>query len=307
MPPAKDYYKILGVKKGDDDAAIKKAYRKLAREYHPDKNPDDPNAEARFKEVQEAYDILSDPKKRRQYDMFGQNPFGGQGGFRDFTSRGGSQYYRAPDGSYVRVDGDGLGDMFGGEGFGGFGDIFSRFFGGQQDEQPSAPGEQELSIKLPFKTALNGGKVRVRLPSGKDVRLTIPKGVRAGYRVRLKGGGASGNSNVIVVFEIEDDIRFKRVADDLYMSVEISPFEAMLGTSRNLKNAYGRTIKVTIPAGTQPGAVLRLRGQGIELEDSTKGDLYVEVAIAIPTNLTDQQKEALRKAARQAGFDPTAE
>lgn len=298
----KDYYKILGVSKGDDAAAIKKAYRKLAREYHPDRNPDDPNAEARFKEIQEAYEVLGDPKKRREYDTYGKNPFAGQGGFR---SQGGSRYYQAPDGSFHRMDRDDFGGSFGGEGLGGFGDLFNRFFGGGQAEEFRQPAETELSVKLPFRTALYGGKVRVRLPDGKDVRITVPKGVREGYRVRLKGGDG-GEQNVIVVFEIEDDSHFRRVGDDLYTTADISPFDAMLGTSLNIKTAYGDTVKASVPAGTQPGETLRLRGQGIQLSDGTRGDLYVEIAVSIPENLSREQKAALRRVVREAGLDAAA-
>jgi DnaJ-class molecular chaperone len=300
----KDHYKTLGVAEGDDAAAIKKAYRRLAREHHPDRNPDNPDAEAKFKEIQEAYEVLSDPKKRKEYDTFRRNPFGNRRGAGGFTSQGGSRYYRAPDGSFVRVDGDPAGDPFGGETFGGLGDIFSRFFGGDAPESPARKREREVSVKLPFRTALNGGKVRVNL-DGKDVRINVPKGVRDGYRVRLKGRG-EGRGSVIVVFEIEDDPSFRRIGDDLYTTVEISPFDAMLGASRTIRNAYGDTIKVTFPSGTQPGERLRLRGQGIELDDGTKGDLYVEIAIAVPKSLSREQKEAIRRAARDAGFEPSA-
>lgn len=297
----KDFYEILGVKETADTAAIKKAYRGLARKYHPDKNPDDKNAEQRFKEVQEAYEILSDSEKRKKYDAMRKNPFGSSGSFDDFFSTGGgSRFYRAPDGSYVRTEFGGetghAEDPFGDEGLG---DIFSRFFGGGQAQEWRGPRGRtkptETTAQLSFEQSLTGGKLKVTLPDGERVNLSIPKGVRDGFKVRLKGRGVptgSGRGDLFVTFRVKESVRFRRVADDLYTTVTITAVEAMLGHTQNIENAYGETVKLSIPAGIQPGEKLRLRGQGVRTAEG-KGDLYVEIKVSIPRNLSEEQRRAL--------------
>jgi len=291
----KDFYEILGIAESADSAAVKKAYRALARKYHPDKNPDDKAAEQKFKEVQEAYEILSDSKKRKQYDAMRKNPFGA-GSFEDFFStRGGSGFRRAPDGTYVRTERGG--DMEDPFGDGGIGEIFSRFFGGAGPESAGGvhrrPVSSETTIQLSFEQALKGGKANVKLPEGDKVSLAIPKGVRDGYKVRLKGRGASGRKgDLFVTFSVKESDRFRRVADDLYTTVTVDAVDAMLGYATNVENAYGETVKLSIPAGIQAGEKLRLRGQGVRTNDG-KGDLYVEIRVSIPKALTADQKQAL--------------
>lgn len=315
MAEVKDYYKALGVKEKASAEEIKKAYRKLAREYHPDRNPDKPHAEERFKEIQEAYDVLSDPEKRKQYDVMRKNPFGAFGGFD--TSRGG-RYYRAPDGTYVRFDqpgGDGGGFDLGDLG-GSFSDLFSRFFGGAAEprEDPftqarrnraHAGRDVQTKVHLTFEQALQGGKTEVVLPDGTRVRLTIPRGVRPGFKVRLRGQGEADpggeRGDLYVTFEVESNPEFRREGNDLLTTVTVNAFEAMLGTKRGISNAYGQQIKLTIPAGTQPGDRLRLREQGVVTDHGT-GDLYVEIAVSIPRNLTPEQQEILRKVAKEGGL-----
>lgn len=305
MPELKDYYKILGISEDASADAIKKAYRKLARTYHPDRNPDDAAAEERFKEIQEAHEILGDPKKRKEYDTMRKNPFGAFGGFQ---TSGGSQFYQRPDGTYIRFEQGGAPGDFGDGGFGGFGDLFSRFFGGEA-EAPPRPGprrrpargqDAEVRVTLSFKEALEGGKAEVTLPTGERVRVPYPRGVTSGFKVRLKGKGyplpGSQPGHAYVTFDVSPHPDFRREGDDLYTTATISVFEALLGTSRSVTNAYGGRVKVPISAGTQPGSTLRLRGQGVQTESGT-GDLYVEVKITIPENLTAEQEEAVREAA----------
>jgi DnaJ-class molecular chaperone len=292
----KDFYEVLGVDEKADATAIKKAYRSLARKYHPDKNPDDKSAEQRFKEVQEAYEILSDADKRKKYDAMRRNPFG-SGSFEDlFSTRGGSRFHRAPDGTYVRTEfGDGGDDPFGD---GGIGEIFSRFFGGQPERahRPQRPSKMESTINLTFEQALKGGKAKVTLPDGERVNLQIPKGVRDGFRVRLKGRGtpnrAGKRGDLFVTFRVKENARFRRVADDIYTTATVTAIDAMLGHTRNIDNAYGETVKLRVPAGIQPGEKLRLRGQGVRTDEGT-GDMYVEIQVSIPRNLTKAQQEAL--------------
>ena len=305
MPQLKNYYDILGVNEKAGAEEIKKVYRKLAQKYHPDRNPDKPDAEERFKEVQEAYSVLSDAKKRKQYDRMRKNPFGNFGGF---TANNGDRVYQRPDGTYVRFsnnEGD-ISDIFG-DAVGGIGDFFSRIFGGEApnaDQARQSPNTK-TTVRLSFDQALRGGKTTIRLPDGKTVRLTIPKGVHDGFKIRLKGRGRPGadgkRGNVYVTFKVEPHPRFRRKDNDLYVTETISAIEAMLGTTRHLTNLFGKRIKVPIHAGTQPGARLRLKGQGVQT-DQGAGDLYVEVEVIIPENLTEAQRDALRKAAKKAGL-----
>ncbi len=297
----KDYYKILGVAEGADAEVVKRAYRKLARTYHPDKNPGDPSAEDRFKEIQEAYEVLSDDKKRRQYDAMRNNPFGGIGDF--FTTQRGHQYQRRPDGTYVFTDADEDDSGFFGEGIG---DFFGRFFGGESEAEAGARGSNnvETTFRISFDQALRGEKTAVRLPDGRTVRLKIPKGVQSGYKVRLQGQGKPGptgqKGHLYVTFEVTEHPRFRRVKDDLYITETIHAVEAMLGTSRNITNAYGETIKLRVPPGIQPNEKLRLRGQGVRTDEGT-GDLYVEIEVVIPRNISDADRKALREWAKEAG------
>ena len=306
MPSVKDYYKILGV--GEDASAdeIKKAYRKLAREHHPDKNPDKPEAEERFKAIQEAYSVLSDNQKRKEYDARRRNPFGA---FGDGFGRGGGQYRRSPGQEYVHVD---FGDAPFGDAGGGFGDIFGRVFGGQpQQQDPRRRARKQrgrdltTKLNLSFDQALEGGKTEVTLPDGTVVRLDIPKGVQSGFKIRLRGRGGESptgeRGDLYVTFEVADHPRFRRDGDDLHTTVRVSVFDAMFGAKRSVRTPYGKQIKVTIPKGAQAGDRLRLRELGVETEKET-GDLYVEIDITIPKDLTDEQQSILRAAAEKAGL-----
>lgn len=310
MPAVKDYYQVLGVSEDASADEIKKAYRNLAREHHPDKNPDKPDAEEKFKEIQEAYSVVGDETKRREYDARRKNPFGG---FGDGFGSGG-RTYRSPDGSYVRFDMEGApfegGSPF--DDFEGFGDIFSRFFRGGQQEPGSSRGRRaargrdiETTMNLSFEHALRGGKTEVDLPDGTRVRIDIPKGVDSGYRIRLKGRGAEGpggqRGDLYVTFQVAPHARFRREGDDLFVTLKVNVFDAMFGAKRSLRTPYGKQIKVTIPKGSQPGSRLRLRGQGVETE-SGRGDLYVEIAVTIPKNLTPEQEQMLKQAAEASGL-----
>ena len=310
MPQTKDLYDTLGV---DEDASkdeIKKAYRKLARKHHPDRNPDDPNAEEKFKEIQKAYSILSDEEKRQQYDA--QRRFGGGGGFGGGRGFGG----QSAGGPEIRFE---QGGSFGGGG--GLGDIFESFFGGrgggatrgqdpfrqqrgQQRRRQQAGGRDiETKLRLSFQEALEGGRKKVELPTGESVRLKIPQGVRDGTKIRLRDRGQAGptgqRGDLYVIFEVGEHPRFRRKGDDIYLTESVGVFEAMFGTERRIPTPYGQRIKVTIPEGTQPGEKLRLRAQGVKTDDG-QGDLYVEVDVDIPEGLTEDQRERLQKAAEEA-------
>ena len=308
MPQTKDYYDILGVDEGASAKEIKKAYRDLARKYHPDRNPDKPNAEDRFKEIQEAYSVLSDEEKRDQYDA--RRRFGGFGG-QGFGQNGG----RAPGGGFdVRFE-QGRAD----EGFGGFGDIFNSFFGGSdsrgggqtrspfgQQQRRTKGNDVETTLRISFDDALRGGKREVTLPDGETIRIDIPKGVRSGFKIRLRGRGERGprgeRGDLYVTFKVGDHPRFRRKGDDIYVTEAVSAIEAMLGTERRIPTPYGQRIKITIPPGTQPGEKLRLRKQGVRSGSGTPGDLYVEIDVTIPDDLSEEQRKTLQAAAKKANL-----
>ena len=320
MPPP-DYYATLGV---DEDASakeIKKAYRALAQEYHPDRNAGDTAAEERFKEVQEAYDTLGDTTKRTAYDRARRDPFGGRfegNPFEGFAGGPGGEgrYYRAPDGTYVRVDTTGAGpggmggdrDDFVFGGGGGLGSIFDQFFGGNGGGEPSYRGgrDVEATLRLAFDEALAGGPREFQTPSGETVRVTVPRGVRDGFKIKLAGrgeaapGGRGEAGDLFVTFQVMPSARFRRDGDDLTTTVTITAIEALLGTTREVETASGKTVRLTIKPGTQPGARLRVRGQGVASDRGT-GDLYVEVDVTGPT-LSESAAEGLRAWAEGEGL-----
>ncbi len=308
MAALKDYYRVLGVKEDAGKAEIKKVFRKLAREFHPDRNQDKPGAEERFKEVQEAYEVLSNDANRRKYDRVRKNPFGG--GFEGmFTSGRGEQFYQTPDGTFVRVDDPGGRGGYRSEGhLGGLGDIFSQFFGSgeptQQEKGRRSATDTKRTVRLSFKRMLTGGKVRIEV-GGKKIQVPFPKGVHDGYRVRVPGKGRVGPDgrpgDLYVTFRVTEHHDFERTGNDIHTRVSISAMDAILGVYRSVNSPYGKKIKLRLPAGVQPGEVLRVRGQGIETEKG-KGNLLVHVQVEIPTNLTKEQRETLELAAKAAGI-----
>ncbi len=320
MPQTKDLYDVLGVDEDASQEEIKKTYRKLARKHHPDRNPDDPDAEEKFKEIQKAYSVLSDEEKREQYDAqrrFGGGGFGqgGRGGGRGAWGRAGQ------GGPEIRFEQGGFDEAFRGQGGGGgFGDIFESFFGGrsggqqtrgrdpfrqqqQRQRRPQGGQDVETTLQLSFREALEGGRKRVELPSGESIRLKIPKGVRDGFKIRLKGRGRAGpmaqRGDLYVTFEVGEHPRFDRKGDDVHLTEPIGLFDAVLGTEIRVPTPYGQRLKLSVPPGTQPGEKMRLKGQGVKTDDG-QGDLYVEIDVDIPKNLSRRQRNILREAADEA-------
>lgn len=293
MTQITDYYRTLGVGEEAKADEIKRAYRRLAREHHPDRNPGNPDAEDRFKAVQEAYAVLSDVEKRRHYDRARRNPFVQA---HPFAGVGGNGHaYDAP--------GSGpLSDLFRRAEAFDAGGLFDEVFG---PARASRGRDVELQVPLSFEQALHGGKTDVHLPEGDTVVLPIPQGVRSGVKLRLKGRGRPGPTgepgDLYVVFRVEPSARFRREGDDLHLVETITVMEAVLGTTRAIANAYGKTVKVQMPPGTQPGERLRLRGQGVQTKEHV-GDLYVEVHVAIPRHLTEEQRAGLERCARDLGI-----
>ena len=292
----KDYYQVLGVQRSASADEIRTAYRKLAMKYHPDRNPGDKQAEDKFKEANEAYQVLSDSQKRARYDQLGsaysswQNRGAPGGGF-DW-----GQWTTGQPGGSGQVNFD---DFFGGAG--GFSDFFSAIFGGMPSggatsgmgSRMARQNEQPVSISLQEAYA---GTSRILEGGGKRVTIRIPAGVKTGSKVRA-AGVASDGSDVYLKINIEKDANFERKDDDLHTSVTVDVFTAMLGGEAEVHTLGGK-IRLTIPAGTQPEQLIRLGGRGMPKVKSpeTKGDLYVRVKVLIPKNLSAEQKELLAQA-----------
>src|SRR5690606_2111698 len=285
----KDYYELLGVNEYAQPEEVKRAYRKHAHICHPDRNPGAPVAAERFKGVLEAYEVLSDPVRRQQYDLLRRAPLNAFG--------------RLPtSAAFGRVDGHIAEDNVLGGLFGRLVDEYRQAL----DETHRRPSEHfDTQVRLTFDQALRGGKTVLTLPDGRTVHVTVPKGVRDGLTIRLKGKGpradATRRGDLYVTFRVTPDPRFRREGEHLHVTETISALEATLGTTRSITNAYGRTIKLPVPAGTQPGERLRLRGQGVATCKHA-GDLFVEIAVSVPRELTEEQRARLRRAAAEAGL-----
>lgn len=289
----KDYYKILGVDRKASEDDIRKAYRKLAKQYHPDYNPKDKGAEDRFKEINEAYEVLSDSKKRSHYDRLGSDYSQWQRrGTGDFDW---SRYGGAPGGT--RVNMDDLNDMFGGAG--GFSDFFQTIFGMSGRGTGRAPQpqgyQQELDITL--EEAYKGTTRRIQT-DGREKLVRIPAGVRTGSKVRVAGAGPNG-LDLYLILGVQEDRRFERDGNDLRTTATIDVFTAILGGEAEVETMEG-PVKLNIPAGTQPEQVFRLAGRGMtHLKDpKQKGDLFVKVKVQIPKYLSSKQRELLDEASR---------
>ena len=293
----KDYYKILGVDRKASEDEIRKAYRKLAKQYHPDYNPNDKQAEDRFKDINEAYEVLSDAKKRSTYDRLGNDysQWQRRGNPGDFDW---GQYGSGFPGG-TRVNMDDLNDLFGGGGIGGFSDFFQTIFGGggvRTSSRPQTQGyQQELQITL---EEAYRGTMRLIQSDGREKQVRIPAGVRTGSKVRVPGVGPQGLDLYLIV-EVTDDPRFERRGNDLHTTATVNVFTAALGGEAVVDTFEGK-IKLNIPAGTQPEQVFRLAGRGMPhvKEPKEKGDLFVRVKVQIPKYLSAKQRELLEEASR---------
>ena len=287
----KDYYKTLGVKKDASQKDIKKAYRKLAAKYHPDKNIDDKKAEQKFKEINEANQVLSDPKKRKKYDSLGSNwEAYEQGGF-DPNQFGGRQRQRRHQFE---------GDPFGGQG-GDFSSFFEQFFGGQQRggqrRQAVFKGQDlEATMDLTFQEAYQGSS-RMFEVNGQKLRIKIKPGATHQQKLKLKGkgrpspnGGPSGD--LYIVLHIRPDSKFQREGNNLIYTQDIDIYTAILGGKLTIPTMKG-TVKMTIPKGTQIGKTLRLKGKGMPVygKADQQGDLLVKLNIQLPKDLSPAEIE----------------
>jgi len=329
----KDYYEVLGVKRDASEAQIRQAYRKLARKFHPDVNPGDKVAEDRFKELNEANEVLSDPEKRKRYDQLGPNWKDGA----DFTP--------PPGWGRVNVQFDDLGSVFGG---GGFSDFFESLFGGargagqagREGRARSARGQDaEAEMEISLQDAHRGGRHRITLQttrpcptcggtgtsagvacstcggagqvlSPKTIDVNIPPAARDGSVIKVKqhgqagfGGGEAGD--LYIRLKIKPDPHFAVSGDDITAEVPISPWEAVLGATIEVPTIDGKA-EVKIPAGAQGGQRLRLKGQGLNKRAGGRGDQYVKLKVVVPTDTTDNEKRLFEELSASSQFKPRA-
>jgi curved DNA-binding protein len=290
----KDYYKILGVERKASADDIRSAYRKLAMKYHPDKNPGDKKAEDKFKDINEAYQVLSDDKKRARYDQLGS-------AYSDFRSSGGRPTdFRWDDwfqqGGQAQGGGYGNADPFGGGG--NFSDFFRTIFGeaarSSARNQAASQGYQQ-EVEISFQEAFDG-TTRHLQTNGRKLQVRIPAGVKTGSKVRVAGAAPDG-SDLYLVVNIPEDPRFEMNGSDLTTTSTVSVFTMILGGDADVETPTGK-VKLNIPAGTQPEQVFRLAGRGMPhlKSPSTRGDLFVKLKVQIPKYLSTKQRELLEEA-----------
>lgn len=296
-----DYYKVLGVNKNASSDDIKKAYRKLARKYHPDVNPNDEEAHRRFQEINEANEVLSDPEKRKKYDDYGENwkhadefekarqQQSAQGAWSDFQGFGGSSGFS--DGNFSGGDA------------GEFSDFFESLFGNRSSgrQQAGFRGQDfsaELHLKLSDAAKTHKQTLTV---NGKNIRITIPAGIANGQTIKISGQGAPGVNggpagDLYITFIIENDTDFKRKEDNLYLTLPLDLYTAVLGGEMTINTLTG-PVKFNVKPETQNGTKIRLKGKGFPVykKENEYGDLIVTFTIQIPTNLTEKQKSLFKE------------
>jgi len=318
---AEDYYKTLGVPRNASQADIQKAYRELARKYHPDMNPNDKTAKKKFQQIQAAFDVLNNSEKREMYDRYGSSfdtmGAGGphpQGTYTWSWSPGG-----AGPGGFAPEDIDlsqFLGERFGQEASGGFGDIFSQFRRAagksRRSPAPSRGGDLVQEIQIPFTTAVAGGEIHISLqhPGGKTETLAvkIPAGIEDGKKIRIRGHGAPGPRgapprDVLLTGRVAPHPFFQRRGNQLLVRVPVTLGEAALGAKIDLPTPRG-TVTLSVPPGTSSGAKLRMKGHGVAPKNGASGDLLAEIQIVLPKELTEADRQAIREIDQRHAQNP---
>jgi len=315
----KDYYEILGVERNASEKDIKRAYRRLARQFHPDVNPDDKQAEEKFKEINEAYEVLGDPEKRTRYDQLGASWQQWQHMGRDPGQFDWSQWFTgAPGGTRVEWSGD-LGDLFGGAEAGGFSDFFRAIFGGmggagrtrtsddffrRATNQRTLRGQDvEVSVEITLEEASHGA-TRVLNQDGHRIRVKIPPGVRSGSKIRIAGKGNPGygsnsSGDLYLNITIKPHPVFQREEDDLHCNIEVDLYIAVLGGEVQVPTLDG-DVSLKIPPGTGGGQTFRLRGKGMPNPHNPKqrGDQLATTRIRVPQNLSARERDLFEELAR---------
>ena len=302
---ATDYYKALGVARSASAKEVKSAFRKLARQYHPDVNPGDADAERRFKEINEAHEVLGDAENRKKYDRHGENwmhsdrieEMQRQGGFRSAGGMG----FNGADGSSFRFESSG--------GFGGLGDILGQFFGGASrgggstQAWPNAE-PQDVEVEITLQEAYHGARRSIRVPDGgggtKTIEAQIPAGVDTGSRVRMSSAGpktADGkNAPLHLKVTVKPDRQFSRKGADLTTEVAVPVLDALLGGEVMVGTISGSTVALRIPPETDNGKVFRISGKGMpKMRGTGTGDLLVKVSVTLPKNLQESERELLQQ------------
>ncbi|MFA5890325.1 MAG: J domain-containing protein [Actinomycetota bacterium] len=274
----KDFYKVLGVAEKATTEEIKRAYKNLARKFHPDRNPGDKASEERMKEISEAYDVLADEKTRAEYDQVRHLAHSGYAG--GAPGSGWENTIRYQDIPF---------DM---------GDIFGEFFGGRARARRGA--DLETALRVSFEDAVHGSTVAVRTETG-EVKVRIPAGIADGARIRVRGRGRTaegGAGDLYVIVRVNPHSVFARRGDDLVVEVTVSFPEAALGAKVTVPTLNGAPVTVKIPAGTQPGKTFRVRGKGVPRTGGGHGDLLATIRLAVPDELTREQRELIEQLAR---------
>ncbi len=301
----KDYYKILGIPKNASEKEIKAAYRKLARQLHPDLNPNDKGAQERFKEVNEAHEVLSDPQKRKKYDELGANwkqyeqyqRAGGQGPFA-WGGGGGGQYRTVSPEEFEQMFGD----------LGGASDFFRTFFGGGFGNPRGTQSRRGQDIEQPVQVTLEEayrGTKRTLQRDGRRVEVNIKPGVKTGSRIRVAGQGLEGNGagaagDLYLNIEVTPHPTYERRGDDLYVEVPVDVYTAVLGGEVRVPTLRGGQLMLKIPPETQNGRTFRLAGKGMPKLNAPEvfGDLYVKIRVTLPEKLSEKEKELFKQLAQ---------
>ena len=301
----RDYYEILGVSRDADEEEIRRTYRRLARQYHPDVNRE-PGAEDRFKEISEAYEVLRDPEKRGRYDRLGANWQTGDdvtagAGFDDVFDGGFGGFGGFGDAGGTRVE----------FGTGEFSDFFESLFGRRGATRPGAGGgrggDQEALIELTLEEAAIGGERRITLGDGREYRVNIPAGVRDGQRIRLAGEGGRGRGDgppgdLYLRVRLRPHKLFRLEGRDVYVDLPLAPWEAALGATVEVPTLRGDA-RVKVPAGSSCGRRLRVRGEGMPAKRGN-GDLYANVRIDVPPKPSKKERSLFQQLAEESRFDP---
>jgi curved DNA-binding protein len=307
----RDYYETLGVSRGAKEEEIKKSYRKLARKYHPDLNPNNKQAEDKFKEVQEAYEVLGDAEKRGKYDQLGQNWKSGS----DFTPPNNWQTEFDPSEIFGRAGGGRAGHA-GGGGFGrqggtSFSDFFEMFFGGAgrpgaQARSDGADAETELTLPLSDMHRGTTRKLTVQFSKGqKTIDVRIPPGARNDSRIRIPNGGPNGG-DLYIRLKLDPASVFTVKGDDTEVEVEITPWEAALGAAIQVPTLDGKA-DIRIPPGITSGQKLRLKAQGLSIRTGGRGDHFVKLRLVVPKSLSAEEKQLFEQLRDVSKFNPRDE
>lgn len=285
-----DYYKVLGISKTADDSEIKSSYRKLARKYHPDLNPDNKEAEKKFKEINEANEVLSDPLKRKKYDKYGK----------DWQHADEIEKMNQQRSQFGNKQGDSFGsERFGGENADDFSAFFGNMFGGDNDRRSKRNkfrGQDiQATLQLKLTDVYKTQKQTITL-NGKNIRLTFPAGIEDGQVIKIAGQGGQGvnngpNGDLYITFSIENNTTFKREGDHLYKTIEIDLYTAVLG-GEVLVDTFDGKVKLKIAEGTQATTKVKLKGKGFPKykRENEFGDLYITFQIKMPTHLSEKEK-----------------